>query len=243
MSLFAAWIVFPLVLLALCAGLGLLVDVLCGRRLPGALVPPAGLAAIVVVGGFTTWSDATVELTVPAIVLLAVLGVGFSLPWRFGRPGGWPVAVAVGVFAVFGAPIILSGHPTFAGYIKLDDTATWLAMTDRIMEHGRSLAGLDPSSYYATLKANLASGYPIGAFIPFGTAQKLVGGDLAWVFQPYLSFVAAMLSLALWEILGFVRHSRLRALAAFIVAQPALLYGYAMWGGVKEIAAAALVAL
>jgi hypothetical protein len=243
MSLLAAWALYPLVLLALCAGVGLLLDTICGRRLPGALIAPLGLAGIVVVGQFTTWSSGLAQLTVPAVVLLAVLGAGLSLPWRFGRPDPLPAAVAIGVFLVFGAPVILSGEPTFAGYIKLDDTATWLAMTDRIMEHGRSLAGLDASSYYATLKFNLAGGYPIGAFIPFGTAQKIVGGDLAWVFQPYLSFLAAMLSLALWDILRIVRRARLRATAAFIAAQPALLYGYAMWGGVKELAAAALVAL
>jgi hypothetical protein len=243
LSIFAAWVVYPLILLALCAGLGLLVDALGGRRLPGALVAPAGLAAIVVVGELTTATDATAELTAPAVCGLAVLGAGLSLPWRFGRPDPWPAAVALAVFAVFAAPVVLSGHPTFAGYVKLDDTATWLAMTDRIMEHGRSLAGLEPSSYYATLKFNLAGGYPIGAFIPFGTAQKLSGGDLAWVFQPYLSFLAAMLSLGLWQILAVVRRPRPRAFAAFIAAQPALLYGYAMWGGVKELAAAALIAL
>ncbi len=108
----------------------------------------------------------------------------------------------VGVFRVFGAPVDLSGEPTFAGYIKLDDTATWLAMTDRVMEHGReprrarTLQLLrDPAS------TTSPGGYPIGAFVPFGAAQKLAGGDLAWVFQPYLSFLAAMLSLCLWEIL------------------------------------------
>jgi hypothetical protein len=244
MSLFTAWILYPLVLLALCAGVGLLLDLLCGRRLPGPLVAPAGYAGIVVIGLFTTWDSGLAQLTVPAVLLAAALGVGISLTsWRFGRPDPWPAAVAVGVFCAFGAPVILSGHPTFAGYVKLDDTATWLAMTDRIMEHGRSLGGLGPSSYYAALKYNLAGGYPIGAFVPFGTAQKLVGGDLAWVFQPYLSFLAAMLSLCLWEILRVVRRVPLRAGAAFVAAQPALLYGYAMWGGVKELAAAGLVAL
>ena len=76
-------------------------------------------------------------------------------------------------------------------------------MTDRVMEHGRSLAGLEPSSYRATLEFNLAGGYPIGVFLPFGAAQKLVGG------RPRLGLPAlhrpssrAMLSLSLWEILG-----------------------------------------
>ena len=243
MSMFAAWVLYPLVLLALCVGVGLGVDLLCGRRLPGALVAPTGLAAIVVLGLLTTWDAGFAQLTVPAILLAAVLGAGLSLPWRFGRPDPWPAAVALGVFLVFGAPVIASGEPTLAGYVKLDDTATWLAMTDRLIQHGRSLDGLGPSSYYPTLKFNLAGGYPIGAFVPFGGAQKLVGGDLAWVFQPYLSFLAAMLSLALWEILRIVKRVPLRAGAALLAAQPALLYGYAMWGGVKELAAAALVAL
>jgi len=243
-STFAAWAVFPLVLLALCLGLGLLVDVLCGRRLPGVLLAPTGLAAMVVVGQFTTWSDATAELTVPLFLVLAVLGAGLSLPWRFGRPDPWPLAVAFVVFLFFGAPVLLSGDPTFAGFIKLDDTATWFALTDRVMEHGRSLSGLGPSSYRATLDFNLAAGYPIGVFIPFGAAQKLVGGDLAWVFQPYVSFLAAMLSLGLWQIFGTVlRRPVLRALAAFIAAQPALLLGYALWGGVKEVGATVFIAL
>jgi hypothetical protein len=244
MSMLVAWVVYPLVLAALCGGLGLLVDLLCGHRLPGTLLLPAGLAAMIVVGGLTTLSDATAESTVPVIAVLAALGAGFSLPWRFGRPDPWPIAAALGVFFVFGAPVIFSGDPTFTGYIKLDDTATWFALTDRVMEHGHSLAGLEPSSYLPTLQFNLAEGYPIGVFIPFGVGQKLVGGDLAWVFQPYLSFLAAMLSLSLWEISGgLLRGSRSRGLAAFIAAQPALLLGYAFWGGIKEVTAAPLIAL
>jgi len=242
--MFVAWVVYPLVLVLLCGGLGLLVDLLTGRRLPGTLVVPAGFAAMVVVGEFTTALEATATLTVPAVLFLAIVGAGFSLPWRFARLDWLPVLAALGVFAVFAAPVVLSGSPTFAGYIKLDDTATWLALTDRVLEHGRSLDGLGLSSYRATLEFNLAGGYPIGVFVPFGVPQKLIGAELAWVFQPYLSFIAALLSLSLWEVFGGVlRDGRWRAFAAFLAAQPALLYGYAMWGGVKEMAAAALVAL
>ena len=244
MSLLGAWVVYPLVLLALCAGVGLLVDLLCGRRLPGALVAPAGLAAIVVLGGFATASQWAAQLTVPLVVLLAILGAGLSLPWRFGRPDPWALAAALAVFAVFGAPVYLSGAPTFAGFIKLDDTATWFALTDRVMEHGRELGGLQPSTYLATLQANLPGGYPVGVFVPFGAAQKLFGGDLAWVFQPYLSFLAAMLSLCLWQISGaLLRRPGVRAATAFLAAQAALLYGYAMWGGIKELGAAVFLAL
>ncbi|MDX6609281.1 MAG: hypothetical protein QOF85_1206 [Solirubrobacterales bacterium] len=244
MSMFTAWILFPVVLALLCAGAGLLVDLLAGRRLPGALILPVGLAGLIVVGEFTTATAATAKLTVPALLFLAVLGAGLSLPWRFGRPDPWLAAAALAVFCVFAAPVVLSGSPTFAGYIKLDDTATWFALTDRVMEHGHSIAGLEPSTYRATLEFNLAGGYPVGTFIPFGAVQKLVKGDLAWVFQPYVAFLATMLALPLWEILaGMLPSRRLRALAVFVAAQPALLFGYSLWGGVKEVAAAGGVAL
>jgi hypothetical protein len=72
----------------------------------------------------------------------------------------------------------------------------------------------------------------------------VVGQDAAWVFQPYLGFLAALLGLALYRLAGLALDSRpARAVAAFLAAQAALLYGYSLWGGVKEVAAAALVAL
>jgi len=111
------------------------------------------------------------------------------------------------------------------------------------MEHGRSLDGLAPSSYEATLAFNLPF-YPLGSLVPLGFAAALVGQDAAWVFQPYLAVLAALLALSLYRLAGLTVVSRpARALAAFLAAQAALLYGYALWGGVKEVAAAALVAL
>ena len=44
MSLLLAWIVFPLVLVALSLGCGLLVERAAGLTLPGALLLPLGLA-------------------------------------------------------------------------------------------------------------------------------------------------------------------------------------------------------
>ena len=244
MSLFSAWIVYPLVLALLCGGLGLLVDAISGRRLPGTLIAPLGLAAMVVVGVVTTLTETTASLTMPLLVALAVVGLILAFPWRFGRPDYWAAGAALAVFAVFAAPVVLSGEPTFAGYIKLDDTATWFAITDRLMDHGRDLTGLAPSSYEATLDFNLADWYPIGAFIPFGVGHKIVGGDLAWEFQPYLALLAAFTALPLYRLLRRVTASApLRAAAVFIAAQAALLFSYALWGGIKELIVAALVGL
>ena len=225
----------------LCLGLGLLAEAASGRRVPGALLLLLGLATLTVVGLLTTVSASTGGWTTPVAVVLGL--VGFAITQRrladF-RPDRGALLAAVGVFLVFGAPVDLSGHPTFAGYIKLDDTATWFALTDRLMEHGRSLDGLPPSSYEATLSFNLAGWYPIGAFIPLGVGGKLVDQELAWIFQPYLSLLASFSALALWQL---ATRFQARAFAVFISTQAALLFAYAMWGGIKELVTVALFGL
>ncbi len=239
-----AWIVFPLVLALLSLGCGLLLERLAGGRLPGPLIPPAGFALLVVIGSFTTATSATATLTVPAVVAACVAGFGLSLPLRGRRLDCWGLAAACAVFAVYAAPVVLSGGATFAGYLTLDDTATWLAMTDRVMEHGRSLTGLEPSTYSTVLRDYLAVGAPVGANLPLGTGGKLVGVDIAWLFQPYLALLGAMLSLAIYGLVRpLVGSKALCAGIAFIGAQPALLYAYSLWSGMKELAAAAIIAL
>ncbi|MGH2962198.1 MAG: hypothetical protein ACRDL3_08410, partial [Solirubrobacterales bacterium] len=177
-------------------------------------------------------------------VAIAVAGGAIAIRRRRVRVEPWAAAAAVGVFATFGAPVLLSGEATFTGYIKLDDTATWLALTDGVLEHGRSAAALPPSSYEATLEINLDKGYPVGAFLPLGVGSAVAGQDPAWVVQPYMSLLAAMLALGLTVVAApFVASARARALVAFIAAQPALLFGYSMWGGIKELALAALLPL
>lgn len=243
MTLFLCWFVFPAVLAALSLGCGLIVERAARTRLPFELLLPTGFAAIVCVSLFATLSPKTAPLALPTVLALAAVGLAAAPAPRLQRIDPWALAAAVGVFAVYAAPTVLSGDATFAGYIKLDDTATFFALTDRAMEHGRSLEGLAPSSYEATLAINLPF-YPLGSLLPLGYGAALVGQDVAWVFQPYLALLATLLALALYRLAGLVLVSRPgRAVAAFLAAQAALLYGYALWGGVKEVAAAALVAL
>jgi len=198
---------------------------------------------VILAAQFATLADATAELAGPLVVVLAIAGLLLAPPWR-APLAGWAWGSAVAVFGVFAAPVVLSGRATFAGYIKLDDTATYLAMTDRVMEHGRSLAGLAPSTYEATLATTLAIGYPTGSLMPVGIGHQLLRYDSAWLWQPNLAFLAALLALALYAVLSGVIESRpARALAAFLAAQPAILYGYALWGGIKELTGALLLAL
>lgn len=243
MTVFVAWVLFPVVLGLLALGCGLLLESLSGVKLPGGLHMPVGIALIIVIGEILTKSSSLANATTPVIVVLALVGFALARPWLVRPRIPWlPLGVAVAVYLVYLAPVLFSGEPTFTGFIKLDDTATWMGMTDQVLKTGHSLSSLAPSTYAAMLGAYLTGGEPVGSMLPWGIAHQIVGQDLAWEFQPYLGFLAGMISLTAWSIARpLVRSPGLRALVAFIAAQAALLYGYSLWGGIKEVAAALLL--
>lgn len=228
----------------LCLGCGALLARAAGTTIRAALLLPCGLAVVIVVSSLATALPATAQLATPIVVGLAVVGLCLLPRRRPGRDARTAVAVGAATFLLFGAPVLLSGAPTFAGYVKLDDTATFLAFADHTLQHGRDLSNLAPSSYEATLAVNVANGYPLGSILPLGIGASLVGSDPAWVWQPFISFAAALLAMTLYGLATELVPSRgLRAGVALVGAQSALLYGYALWGGVKEVVGAALLAL
>jgi hypothetical protein len=238
MTMVEAWVAFPAVLGLLSLGLGLVVEQVARVSLNSALLLPLGSAALIAISSLAValprpW------LAIPVIAAAAAFGV---VLWGR-RLDGWALGAGGVVFICFGLPVLASGAPTFAGYVKLDDTSTFLALVDRAIDHGRSLAGLSPSSYEATLSVNLAHGYPLGSVLPLGVGHELLRADVAWLYQPWLSWNAAMLALCLYRLAApLIRRRPLRAAVAIVAGQPALLYGFALWGGVKELVAAALLA-
>ena len=244
-----AWLVYPLILAGLALGTGLLLERAAGFRLPGSLIAPAGLASMIVLTLPLTLTSATAELAVAVAVALGVTGLAL-LPERLRRPAagrrvdGFALACAAAAFAVFAAPFALTGETTVGGYVELDDTASWLAIADWVIHHGVDVSGLPPSTYEATLDFYLRSGYPVGGLLPPAIGGELLSVDIAWLYQPYLAVLAAMLALSLYAIAERAIEPRLlQALAAFVATQPALLFAFALWGGFKELAAAWLVAL
>ncbi|MGA2321922.1 MAG: hypothetical protein ABSG95_14500 [Solirubrobacteraceae bacterium] len=233
---------FPLVLAAIGAGWGVIVERAAGTRVNDALLLPSGLAAALVVAGTVTAFTATAPAAVPVVAAGAAAGLLFAFPGR--RLGPWPVLAAVSVLLVYGAPVLLSGQATFTGFIKLDDTATWFNVIDHVMSHARSVSGEAPSTYSLVYTGDVGPSYPLGSFMLPGVARALVGIDIAWVFQPYLACCGAAVALCLYALMEpMVPSIRIRALLAFAAAQPALLYGYSLWGGIKELTAAFLLAL
>lgn len=94
-------------------------------------------------------------------------------------------------------------------------------MTDSMMSHGHSTAGLPLSTNEATLYYNIAGGNePVGSMVPGEVGHQIVGQDLAWTFQPSWPSWGAMVALAGWSMVRpLVRSPALCALVAFIAAQ------------------------
>jgi hypothetical protein len=243
MSLILAWVAFPLLLAALGAGWGALVQRAADIPVGGALLIPIGLAAMIVVAGFLTNFEPTARAAVPVVAVGGVAGVVWARRSLL-RLNRWPLLAALGALLAYGAPVLLSGSATFLGYIRLDDTGSFLNVVDHVMFHARSVSGEMPSTYMLVFTGDIGNSYPLGAFMLLGIGHGLTGIDAAWIGPPYLACCGAAVGLGAYALVEpLVRSPRICALIAFIAAQPALLYGYAAWGGDKELAAAFLVVL
>ena len=244
MGLLAAWLLYPLVLAALCLGLGLLVERAAGWRVPGTLLLPLGFAALLVVARFVTSERATAPLVLPVILVLALAGLvlGFAR-LRALRPDPWIVGAAVGVFVVFGAPVLASGQLSLAGYLALPDTGHQLSLAQLFAEQGPDYVPFGRgSSTYEGLAPYIITAYPVAAQAALGATAPLGIVDLAWLYQPLLSFAALLLCLSIASLVApLLRRRWLIAVVAFAGAQPALVYGFALQGSIKEMAFVAVL--
>lgn len=245
MDLLAAWLLFPLVLVGVSLGIGLLLERAVGCRVQGALLLPLGFAGALVVSRALIASSTSADFTTAALLGLAILGaiVG-SRRARSSRIDVAPVLAAAGVFLVAGAPIVLSGSPSFGGSRSLPDTSHQLALASFLPEHGLDWQAIEPSSYRLNLEKYIVTAYPVGSQAAFGALSPLGVLDPAWLYQPYLCFVVALISLSLYALLADVIKRRVeRGLVAFIAGQPALVVSFALQGSIKEISALAMVTL
>lgn len=242
MTFLLAVLVFPLLLAVLALGVGLLVQRLAGMTLPALLLPPLGFAAVVGVTQLTTWSGVTAPLTPALLVALAV--AGFVLDrgpagarWRARRSGWWwGWAAGLAAYLTAAAPVILSGHVTFPGYLLDTTGAIQLLGAERLISHGHSFT-IPGSGSGLALHGFFGTGYPSGSQAALAAAGRFVGVDPIWLYAPYL---AAMLGLAALPLAFLARRAGLErpaaAVAGFLAAVPALVYAYMLQGSIKEIA-------
>jgi len=245
MTLVVAALLFPALFAALAIGCGLLVERATGRTLPGVLLLPLGFAAIVVISQLFTGLDLLSELA-PFAVVAAAVG-GYVLGWgrlRGARIDFWAAAAVAGVYATLVAVVVATGQATLVGYGLDNVPAVHLMGADFFLHHGHNYDALAPSSYEFTLRQYFARGYPSGGQTALGSVGWLTGQDLAWLYQPYMAFLAALLAAVFCDLAGRVTGSRpVSALVAFLAAQPVLVFGYVMQGSLKELTVAPLIAL
>lgn len=233
-----AWVVFPLLALAICTGVGLLAERLAGVELQPALVPPLGFAAAIVVlaplFALGAGEGPGALLLIVAAMLGFVFGSGRGLAARLRPRAG--AAAGLGAYALYIAPVALSGKATFLGYNLLNDTAIHLALVDWIGDHGTTYTQLPPSSYAAAIDEYVGSSYPLGSHELLAALRPLTELDPALLYQPFLALSAALAACAAYALL---RGERVRAVPAalggFAVVASQLVFSFALQGGIKEI--------
>jgi hypothetical protein len=247
-----AWVVFPALMLVLCGGAGLAVRRLTGpTAVPPLLVLPVGMATLVVVCGLFCYYAPLAPLAGAACVLVGVLGLvlgrdalGRVVERRARGVDLWAVGAAVGAWMVVAAPVVLSGKPGFTGYAHIVDIAYQFDLSAHFASSGRSIPTLSNSAYQADMIKYLGSGYPGGGQWTLGALSNLTPVDLSWLYQPFLAFLSAMSALSLYALLGRLLEPRpLRALGAFVAAQPSILLAYTLAGGIKELSTSCFLLL
>ncbi|HEX2233936.1 MAG TPA: hypothetical protein VHG69_11310 [Thermoleophilaceae bacterium] len=245
----ASWVLFPVILVILTLGCGLLVRRLAGDAVPGVLLLPVGLAAVIVVSVAVQWSSATAALSGPALIALSLLGYALSAPHvatlaRPTRDWLWPGLGAFGAFAALAAPVVLAGRPGFSGYTHIVDIGHVFDFAAHLAQDGRASPGTVDSSFEEVVSKMLSVSYPAGAQGPLGALARTLGVDVPWLYQPLLAFHGAITALAVYGFVApMIQSPLMRALAAAVSAQPSLLYGYALTGGIKELIAASMLVL
>jgi hypothetical protein len=203
-----------------------------------------GFLLIAILGSLTTISTLIAPHTSLIIGILALAGLilGYA---RF-RPLIYfdfaSIWAGLLTYLGVGLPVIASGNPTWAGWVKLDDPGTFLAITDRLMSVGRTTPELVTSTYSRVIQTifdPVGAGhfsYPVGSFMPFGVTSKISHVEPAWFFQPYMSISAALVAMLFVLILrSYMGNKVLLVLIATGAAMASTIYSYVMWGAIKEI--------
>jgi len=242
-------VLFPLVAILLCVGSGLLVDRIAGRPLPGALLAPVGMAAVVVVATLLTWSEPTAPLAAWAVVAVAIAGYvagrgRLAASLRRWRRAIWPAVAALLPAGMMCLPVLLTGKPGFTGYGRIVDLAYQIAWAGWLQDGGQGKPGDLGSSYLVIADKLAAIHYPAGGQAALGALARPAGLDVIWAWQPFMAGLAAVLGLSLFALLRpAIPDARLRGIAAGVAAQPTILFSYAMTSGIKELGGVAFIIL
>jgi hypothetical protein len=245
MTFLMAAVLYPLVFALVALGAGLLVDRAAAGGIPGMLLVPCGVAALIVTGELMSYAETSAAMIPVAVVLLGLAGLALGRArLRPSEIDGWAVATAAATYLIVCAPVLLAGRATMPGYLLDTTVGIHLAGTEFLSEHGRSFSDLAQSSLRGHLEGYIGFRYPTGSYVLLLGAGRLTGQDLIWIYHPHLSAVLAASSLVVFFL---ARSAGLRAplaaLAGVLASVPGLVYAYALQGSIKEITLLPLVLL
>ena len=234
----------PLALFVTTTGLGLLAERLARARLPNGLLAPLGFCAA------TSLLLAAYQLgasfAVAAGLLVAGTLAGFALsrselPARINP--GWLGLAALAVYALYAAPVLLSGNWTWSGYNFLNDTSVQFLLIDHLRSSGADVASLPLTTGGQVTRAYLDTGYPLGTHAFAATLAGLLGSGPEVIYQAFLSCMAALAAMAIAVLAGRTLFSpRAAALVGAVALASNLTYNTGLQGSIKELGLIAALA-
>ncbi len=252
-SFLSAWVLFPCVLLLASVGCGLLVRRLAAGELSTLLLAPTGFALVVVICAFACSYGWLAEAAGPIVAVVALAGIALELRARGRRASGdrerparsawvWATLAALAAFAAVGGPVFLTGQVGWTGYTRIVDIAFQFDFAQHLADAGRTTPASGNSSYNIVVTKLIGIGYPGGSQATLGAMATLIRTNIAWCYQAFLAYTAAMGAIAIYSLLGRVtRSGPMRFLGAAVAIQPNVLYGYALEAGIKELTTASLL--
>ncbi|HTA35859.1 MAG TPA: hypothetical protein VK761_04000, partial [Solirubrobacteraceae bacterium] len=252
-SFLSAWVLFPCVLLLASVGCGLLVRRLAVGELSTLLLAPTGFALVVVICAFACSYGWLAEAAGPIVAIAALAGIALELRARASRSAGartrpapsawvWAALAALAAFAAVGGPVFLTGQVGWTGYTRIVDIAFQFDFAQHLADAGRTTPPSGNSSYNIVVSKLIGIGYPGGAQATLGAMATLIRTNIAWCYQAFLAYTAAMGAIAIYSLLGRVtRSGPMRFVGAAVAIQPNVLYGYALEAGIKELTTASLL--
>lgn len=239
----AAWILTPLVLLAIAVGLGLLLERILRIDLPSAVLVPVGFGTMVVLGmpGYQLGAGAWLSV----VVTLAATAAGFVLrgaTLRTRARDAYALISAAVVYLVYLAPVLLSGGWTWTGYNFVNDTVVQLLLADHLFHTGVTKplgppAAPAQSTALEHVRIYLETAYPLGAHGVLATLRGILRIRPEVIYQPVIAAYAGFAAMALaWLVREAGGGRRLAvAIAAITAVSANLTFSYALQGNAKEI--------
>lgn len=199
-----------------------------------------GFTILVIFGTFLT--SIRLLASYAAVFIFTIAVIGFML--QFKKFKEYYIEIQVLVIATFsyflsGLPVIANGKVSWPGWVTLDDTATFLALTNQLFSEGKFVPRQLISTYDRTIEVfdtGYFGDYPTGSFIPIGLVGKISTLDYAWIYFPVICFCISLVSLMSYLIFkNYANNKIILFFSSTATALASTFYSYALWGGIKEI--------